>query len=152
MVKYVMRCAIWYYLYNLKNVKNTHGGVLILVKLQAEASRFLNCINGTESRNAPHMPVFTVFSVSILNLYKPGLIKPSRAIGLFLYTLKASENLWFSDIFRRYRKKLVAWNGLVVNKWVTDVMRNLMFIKLFVKKCAENNKMSWQCEKLSVLN
>ena len=22
-----MRCAIWYYLCNLKNVKNTHGGV-----------------------------------------------------------------------------------------------------------------------------
>ena len=31
---YVMRCAIWHHLYNLKNVKNTHGGVLILVKLQ----------------------------------------------------------------------------------------------------------------------
>ena len=30
-----MRWAIWYHLYNLKNVKNTHGGVLILVKLQA---------------------------------------------------------------------------------------------------------------------
>ena len=30
---YVMRWAIWYHLYNLKNVKNTHGGVLILVKL-----------------------------------------------------------------------------------------------------------------------
>ena len=27
--------AIWYHLYNLKNVKNTHGGVLHLVKLQA---------------------------------------------------------------------------------------------------------------------
>ena len=25
---YVMRCAIWYHLYNLKNVKNAHGGVL----------------------------------------------------------------------------------------------------------------------------
>ena len=24
-------CAIWYHLFNLKNVKNTHGGVLILV-------------------------------------------------------------------------------------------------------------------------
>ena len=24
-----MRCAIWYHLYNFKNVKNTHGGVLI---------------------------------------------------------------------------------------------------------------------------
>ena len=30
----VMRCAIWYHLYNLKNVKNTHRGVLILVSLQ----------------------------------------------------------------------------------------------------------------------
>ena len=28
---HVMRCAIWYHLYNFKNVKNTHGGVLILV-------------------------------------------------------------------------------------------------------------------------
>ena len=32
---HVVRCTIWYHLYNLKNVKNTHGGVLILVKLQA---------------------------------------------------------------------------------------------------------------------
>ena len=32
---YVMRCAIWYHLYNLKNVKNTDGRVLLLVKLQA---------------------------------------------------------------------------------------------------------------------
>ena len=32
-----MRCAIWYHLYNLKNVKNPHGGVLPLVKLQDES-------------------------------------------------------------------------------------------------------------------
>ena len=25
-----MRCPIWYHMYNLKNVKNTHGGVLLL--------------------------------------------------------------------------------------------------------------------------
>ena len=37
---YVMRCAIWYHLYNLKNVKKIHGGVLILVKLQAESCNF----------------------------------------------------------------------------------------------------------------
>ena len=36
----VMRCAIWYHLYNLKNVKNTHGGVLLLVKSQAKACNF----------------------------------------------------------------------------------------------------------------
>ena len=38
---YVVRCAIWYHLYNLKNLKNTHGGMLSL--------SFLNCINGTKS-------------------------------------------------------------------------------------------------------
>ena len=27
----VMFCAIWYHLYNLKKVKNTYGGVLMLV-------------------------------------------------------------------------------------------------------------------------
>ena len=32
-----MHCRIWYHLYNLKNMKNTHGRVLLLVKLQAEA-------------------------------------------------------------------------------------------------------------------
>ena len=30
-----MLSAIWYHLYNLKNLKNTNGGVLLLVKLQA---------------------------------------------------------------------------------------------------------------------
>ena len=36
--RHVMRCAIWCHLYNLKNVKNAHGGMLILVKLQAKAN------------------------------------------------------------------------------------------------------------------
>ena len=31
----MMRCAIGYHLHNLKIVKNTHGEVLLLVKLQA---------------------------------------------------------------------------------------------------------------------
>ena len=30
-IHYVMRCTIWYHLYNLKNVKKKHGGVLLLV-------------------------------------------------------------------------------------------------------------------------
>ena len=36
-----MRCAVWYHLYNLKNVKNTHGGVLIFLKLQAETKQMV---------------------------------------------------------------------------------------------------------------
>ena len=38
-----MHCVIWYHLYNLKNVENTHGGVLLLVKLRAKSIlRILN--------------------------------------------------------------------------------------------------------------
>ena len=35
-----------------------------------------------------------------------------HATGLLLYPLKTSENLWFSDVFRGYRKGPVTWNGL----------------------------------------
>ena len=30
------------------------------------------------------------------------------ATGLFLYPLKTSENFWFSDVFRGYRKRSLA--------------------------------------------
>ena len=49
---FVVRCAIWYHCYNFKNVKNTHGGVFLLVKLLVEA----NSKNGTKSRKASQMP------------------------------------------------------------------------------------------------
>ena len=65
-----MRCAIWYHLHNLKNMKNSHGGVLILVKLHAAACNFakintppwvfftfFNCTNGTKSHNTTHITV-----------------------------------------------------------------------------------------------
>ena len=41
-----MFCAIRYHLYNLKNMKNTHGRVLFLVTLLHGCfSSFLNCTN-----------------------------------------------------------------------------------------------------------
>ena len=47
-----MFCAIRYHLYNLKNMKNTHGGVLFLVTLlHGYFSSFLNCINCTKLQN-----------------------------------------------------------------------------------------------------
>ena len=39
-------------------------------------------------------------------------INPFPGTGLILYPLKTSEDQRFSDIFRRYRKKPVAYNGL----------------------------------------
>ena len=49
-----MRCTIWYHLYNLKNMKNIHGGVLLLV--QAEACNFTNS-------NTPPWMFFTFFKL-----------------------------------------------------------------------------------------
>ena len=49
---YIMLCAVWYHLYNLKNVKNTHGGVLLSVKFD----RF------TKS-NTPPRVFFTFFKL-----------------------------------------------------------------------------------------
>ena len=52
----MLRCAIWHHLYNLKNMKNTHGEVLLLVKLQAKAC------NITKS-NTPRWVFFTFFKL-----------------------------------------------------------------------------------------
>ena len=50
----VMLCGIWSYLYNLKNVRNTHGEVLLLIKLQAETCNFTKI-------NTPPWMFFTFF-------------------------------------------------------------------------------------------
>ena len=54
---YAMLCGIWYHLHSLKNVKNTHAGVLLLVWIKVTLlhgcfSHFLNCTNGTKWRKA----------------------------------------------------------------------------------------------------
>ena len=51
-----MRCAILYDLCNLKNVKNAHAGVFLLVKLQASAYNFTKT-------NFPPQVFFHVFKV-----------------------------------------------------------------------------------------
>ena len=82
-----MRCTIWYHLYNLKNVKNTYGGVLLLAKLQVSAcnftksntprwvlSRFLNCTNGTKSHNVSQI----YFELTAGQLFDSKPIEPSN--------------------------------------------------------------------------
>ena len=68
----VMRCTIWYHLYNSKNVKNTHGGVLLLVELQAIACNF------TKSHTSPWL--FFMF----FELYKYYQIAQSITNFIFL--------------------------------------------------------------------
>ena len=53
---FVVLCAIWYHSYNLKYAKNTHGGVLLLVKLEASACNF-------SKSNTPPWVFFTFFKL-----------------------------------------------------------------------------------------
>ena len=58
-ITFVVRCAIWYHLYNLKNVKNTHWRVLILIKFQALACNFTKI-------DTPRWVFFTFYIVQMV--------------------------------------------------------------------------------------
>ena len=49
----------------------------------------------------------------VFELFGQFLLNPFYATDLFQYSLKTSENQRFSDVFRGYRKRPVAWNGLI---------------------------------------
>ena len=100
----VMRCAIWYHLYNLK-LKNIHGGVLILVKLKALACNFTKI-------NTPPWVFFTFFklykwyqiaqrtanNVTVTTESYQELYKPFQTNVQLHYSLKTSKILvlwWF---------------------------------------------------------
>ena len=73
-----MLCAIWYHLYNLKNVKNAHEGPGTLLEvslLHGCFSRFLNCTNDTKLHKAEKLGNLLAFQIChALNLvYKKKL-------------------------------------------------------------------------------
>ena len=79
-----MLCGIWYHM------KNTHGGVLLSViglkfaLLHGSFSRFLNCTNGTKSRNASQSLAW-YFSWRLLDVNR------FLCFWTFLKTPKSSE-------------------------------------------------------------
>ena len=103
-----MRYAIWYHLHNLKNVRNTHGGVLLLVKLQALACnftkrntppwmflRFLNCTNDTKSRNGSQIPNRTTHHICISLTHWATL--PNLPNLLYSYISTLLPHIFFSS-------------------------------------------------------
>ena len=62
-------------------------------------------------KRSRHAVECSSISSSLMRFSICDLVDPFHAIGVFLYPLKTSENQRFSDLFRRYRKTPVAWNG-----------------------------------------
>ena len=54
-------------------------------------------------------------------------IDPFHATGLFRYPLKTSESQTFSDVFRGYRKRPVAWNVLIKRKKIANKEKGQVF-------------------------
>ena len=66
------------------------------------------------------------------------VFNPFHPTGLFLYTLKKSENQRISDVFRRYRKRPVACSGLnndCLKGKKCDALRNVVpFVQFKTRK------------------
>ena len=78
----------------------------------AARSSFLSCINPARIiilKNLKILENTEVESISsrAVGLGRATLLNQFHATGLFLYPLKTSENLWFSDVFGGYRKRTV---------------------------------------------
>ena len=96
-----MLCRVWYHFHNLKNMKNTHGGVLLLAKNNLPPwvffSCFLNCTNGTKSCRVPKfIPKNTLKTGRYIWKTIPRLSKESKE-----KTLQKQCNLW--DFFANFQ-------------------------------------------------
>ena len=108
----VMHCAILYHLYNLKNVKNTHGGVLLLVKLQAEACNFTKI-------NTPPWVFLTFFKLFKWYQITQRILNVSRTNGRNVQQRKA----------HKINKKIV--ERLPTDKTNPTVFWNFIFAGVF---------------------
>ena len=108
---YVLFCAIWYHLYDLKKMKNTNKGVL----LSAEACNF------TKSKTTPwvHFTLFKIMQM-VLNSSK-------RHIHTPLFSRKWDENVFGS--------KISSVDILHVSRGTSG----LNISKCFSSKCSEAN-------------
>ena len=112
----VVRCAIWYHLYNLKNVKNTHGGVLILVTLQALASQRITIFISPFQKSEASFPypysrkLFwqVKLTEALLSITLRKILSRTNLLYFSvcaLQNLKFHYNLWTQDVNQTWKKR-----------------------------------------------
>ena len=126
-ILYEMCCAIWYYLYNLKNVKNNHGVVLLFVKLQAEVFAIFKLYKGIKSRNALHMiqyrkygQTFSIKQSNKHNINHGGF--PTNDLRVSSYKVIAQVTSHF--LYRSY-KLFTAWKVFVSGVFLVRIFPHL---------------------------
>ena len=66
------------------------------------------------------------------NTFMKTLFNPYHATGLLLYLLKTSGNQRFFDVFRLYKKRPVAWNGLMITRRSCITSNNASILWIFM--------------------
>ena len=97
-----------------------------------------------------HYNFCITFSVVRFLFYLPGeYVNPFHAFCLFLHPLKTSENLLFSDVFRRYRKRSVVLNGLI--PWANTTPKpNVTWNGLTRMQLKEYTHQCWDADQIIV--
>ena len=116
-----------------KNVKNTHGGVLFLVKLQTSRStpprvfsRFLNCLNGNKSRKESQM--YLQIKVWHFELEKEELVLKSRdRRETWKFTRHIEIHSWYAPDFTTAKSVLYATNDGSTSTGTTNAVIKIQF-------------------------
>ena len=102
-----MCCAIWYHFYNLINVKNTRGGVLLLLKMQAKACNFTKI-------NTPSWVFSTFFELYKWYQITQRISYISKFSEMILYSVCALKFIFLIECisFTQYCQYIVkVWNN-----------------------------------------
>ena len=67
-------------------------------------------------------------------------VKACHATGLFLYSLKTSENQRCPDVFRGFRKRLMAWNRLA---YFASMFSSISFSSIVLQQRLQNYGKHW---------
>ena len=141
---FVMFCAIWYHLYNFKNVKNSHGRVLPLVNSRLKVcnftksntppwvfSCFLNCTNDTKSRNNASLTKF--LSARLLIVYwSPPLLKSFfQELHSMSISGRSSWKLWKKLIVHILENKFnfVGGNVFILPTFLTELLETVISLR-----------------------
>ena len=91
------RCAIWYHVYILKNVKNTHGGALLLLKSQA--STFWQFVPNRATHHISKFSVTTSYPSEMWKKYFVGIYHFQQRV-LYELFLAHNSNEWCHSMVR----------------------------------------------------
>ena len=131
-----MRCAIWYHLYNLKNVKNTHGGVL-------------KACNFTKS-NTPPWVFFTFFGLYSWYQIPQNITNINRIQYFVIHSCVQFHSTWRifnfgTNVNQKYTKGSIEINTFTVQLFFSRIASDIAGFRSFLAFTKTRNDVVLTC-------